>query len=186
MHQQVIDLEALACHKGSNFGHLGQKSQPTTEQFENDLYAQWARLDPAKPLWLEHESMSIGTVYLPDTFRSAMLGGVLFFIDVPRADRISRLVNEYACFSKNELLEILEHLSVYMGSYQAHQAISALHNDDFEKVADLTLAYYDKLYENSLSRRPVRKMVKINLPSVSATEHAEIILKHAVDEQAIS
>ena len=186
MHQQVIDLEALACHKGSNFGHLGQKSQPTTEQFENDLYAQWARLDPSKPLWLEHESMSIGTVYLPETFRSAMLGGLLFFIDVPRADRISRLVNEYACFSKNELLEILEHLSVYMGSYQAHQAISALHNDDFEKVADLTLAYYDKLYENSLSRRPVRKMVKINLPSVSATEHAEIILKHAVDEQAIS
>jgi hypothetical protein len=73
-----------------------------------------------------------------------------------------------------------------MGSYQAHQAISALHNDDFEKVADLTLAYYDKLYENSLSRRPVRKIVKVNLPSVSATEHAEIILKHALSEQLIS
>ena len=72
-----------------------------------------------------------------------------------------------------------------MGSYQSHQAISALHNNDFEKVADLTLAYYDKLYENSLSRRPVRKMVKVNLPSVSAAEHAQIILNHAFTGQLI-
>ena len=183
LHHQVIDLEALACHKGSNFGHLGQKSQPTTEQFENDLYAQWAMLDGTQPLWLEHESMNIGNVYLPDTFRAAMLGGVLFFIDVPRADRIRRLVDEYACFSKNELLEILHHLGVYMGSYQSHQAISALHNDDFEKVADLTLAYYDKLYENSLSRRPLRKIVKVNLPSGNAAEHAAILLKYALETE---
>ena len=179
---QVIDLESLACHKGSNFGHLGQPDQPTTEQFENDLYTQWAELDPLQPLWLEHESMSIGSIYLPDTFRNAMLGGVLFFIDVPKTDRIKRLVDEYACFEKAELKSVLEHLGIYMGSYQSREALLALQNNDFEKVADLSLSYYDKLYENSLSRRPVRRIVKISLPSESAAIHAAIILQQALDE----
>lgn len=173
---QVIDLEALASHKGSNFGHLGQHSQPTTEQFENDLYALWAKLDATKPLWLEHESMSIGNVFLPETFREAMLAGVLFFIDVPRIDRIQRLIDEYACFPKPDLQLVLEHLSIFMGSFQAHEAMRALQGNDFEKVAAITLAYYDKLYENSLLRRPVRKLVKVSLPSGSVANHAQILL----------
>jgi len=177
---QIIDLEALACHKGSNFGHLGQLAQPTTEQFENDLFLQWAELEPLRPLWLEHESMGIGSIYLPDTFRAAMLNGLLFFIDVPKADRIQRLVQEYACFEKAELQSVLEHLSKFMGSYQSREALLALHNDDFVKVADLTLGYYDKLYENSLARRPVRKIVKVPLVSGSVAEHAKLILEQAL------
>ncbi len=177
---QVIDLEALACHKGSNFGHLGQHSQPSTEQFENDLYALWAKLDASKPLWLEHESMSIGSVFLPETFRAAMLAGMLFFIDVPKTARIHRLVDEYACFPKPAIQQVLEHLGIFMGSYQSHQALTALQNDDFEKVANLTLAYYDKLYENSLKRRPVQNVIKISLQSENVTEHAAILLKQGL------
>ena len=36
--EQVIDLEALAHHKGSAFGSIGEMAQPTTEQFENNLF----------------------------------------------------------------------------------------------------------------------------------------------------
>lgn len=35
---QVIDLEALAYHKGSAFGALGKPEQPATELFENELH----------------------------------------------------------------------------------------------------------------------------------------------------
>ena len=35
--EQVIDLEQLACHKGSTFGSLGQDAQPSNEHFENIL-----------------------------------------------------------------------------------------------------------------------------------------------------
>jgi len=182
---QIIDLEALACHKGSNFGHLGQEEQPTTEQFENNLFMQWADLEPLKPLWLEHESMSIGSIYLPATFHAAMLNGLLLFIELPKADRIQRLVAEYACFEKPLLQSVLEHLGQYMGSFQAREVLIALQTDDFEKVADITLAYYDKLYDNSLKRRPVRKMVRIPLISGSVAEHAAIIINHAVGTQSI-
>ena len=177
---QIIDLEALACHKGSNFGHLGQNVQPTTEQFENDLYLRWSETEPLKPLWLEHESMNIGTVTLPDTFHNAMLNGKLFFLELPKDYRIKRLVDEYACFEKPVLQAVLEHIGQFMGSYQAREVLLALQNDDFEKVADITLAYYDKLYANSLVRRPVRTIVKLPLVNGNVLEHAEIILKHAL------
>ena len=32
---QTIDLEEFACHRGSTFGGLGMKKQPSNEQFEN-------------------------------------------------------------------------------------------------------------------------------------------------------
>ena len=35
--QTVVDLEALACHKGSAFGAFGEKEQPGQEMFENLL-----------------------------------------------------------------------------------------------------------------------------------------------------
>lgn len=180
---QIIDLEALACHKGSNFGHLGQNVQPTTEQFENNLYLQWSETEPLKPLWLEHESMNIGTVTLPDTFHNAMLNGKLFFLELPKDYRIQRLVDEYACFEKPVLQAVLEHIGQFMGSFQAREVLLALQMDDFAKVADLTLAYYDKLYANSLVRRPVQKILQIPLKSGSVKEHAEIILNHALEDR---
>jgi tRNA 2-selenouridine synthase len=112
-----------------------------------------------------------------------MLNGVLFFIDVPKPDRIKRLVDEYAHFRKSELQAILEHLASFMGSYQSREALLALQNDDFGKVADLTLSYYDKLYENALSRRPVRKIVKIPLLSGSVDEHAKLIMEKAFQNE---
>src|SRR5687768_11630406 len=48
--QQVVDLEKLAHHKGSAFGSIGEEKQPTNEQFENDLFAAFSTLDPAKPI----------------------------------------------------------------------------------------------------------------------------------------
>src|SRR5688572_7713033 len=35
--EKVIDLEKLACHKGSAFGNIGMPRQPTQEMFENLL-----------------------------------------------------------------------------------------------------------------------------------------------------
>ena len=47
---QVLNLEGLANHKGSAFGSIGQEDQPTTEQFENNIYEQWLDLDFSKPM----------------------------------------------------------------------------------------------------------------------------------------
>ena len=43
--EQIIDLEALASHKGSVFGGLMMPPQPTTEQFQNDLFEELMKFD---------------------------------------------------------------------------------------------------------------------------------------------
>ena len=47
---QVIDLEALANHRGSAFGCLSMPTQPTVEHFENSLALQLASLDPSEEI----------------------------------------------------------------------------------------------------------------------------------------
>ena len=63
LQEQVIDLEGLANHKGSVFGMLGQKQQPTQEQFENNLYECFSTFDAKRRIWIESESQSIGHAY---------------------------------------------------------------------------------------------------------------------------
>ena len=53
--EQIIDIEGLANHRGSSFGALGLGQQPTTEQFENRLFAALDQLDPQRRIWVEDE-----------------------------------------------------------------------------------------------------------------------------------
>ena len=55
---QIIDLEALANHKGSAFGGIGKLNQPTSEQFENNLFQEWNKLDFSNKIFLEDTSES--------------------------------------------------------------------------------------------------------------------------------
>ena len=56
---QAIDLEGIACHKGSAFGSLGQPGQPTSEHFANLLYYELEKTDSTRVVWLEDESKNI-------------------------------------------------------------------------------------------------------------------------------
>jgi tRNA 2-selenouridine synthase len=173
---QTIDLEAMANHKGSSFGHLGQEKQPTTEQFENDLFASWNALNPELPLWLEHESKQIGKIFMPDPFYANMLEGILLKVNLPVSIRIQRLVNEYAGFDKSLLEDVLVHLKQNMGTLQSKLALDALNRDDFETVASLTLEYYDKTYENALGKRPVRVIHNIDFESMDMEVNASRLI----------
>ena len=49
---QTIDLEGFACHRGSTFGGLGMKKQPSNEQFEN-IIAEKLNSFNAKDLFID-------------------------------------------------------------------------------------------------------------------------------------
>jgi tRNA 2-selenouridine synthase len=175
--EQTIDLEAMASHKGSSFGHLGQDQQPSTEQFENDLFASWNSIDPGRLLWLEHESKQIGKIFLPDPFYAAMLNGILLKINLPVHIRVQRLVKEYACFDLSLLQEVVVHLKQNMGTLQSKLAMEALSRNDFETVAGILLEYYDKTYENALKNKPVRVVHTIELESADMEENSSRLLE---------
>ena len=62
---QVLDLEMLACHRGSVLGGLPDAPQPTQKWFDSQLWNALRRFDPARPVWVESESRKIGVLHLP-------------------------------------------------------------------------------------------------------------------------
>jgi tRNA 2-selenouridine synthase len=174
---QVSDLEHFACHKGSAFGFIGEKPQPTTEQFENDLGEEWMKFDLNKTIIVEDESRTIGKVYLPDILYSRIRSSENVFINMPKKLRIKRLVNDYASFDKELLKIAVDKILNKLGGQNHKEAVLALENNDFEKVADISLLYYDKTYLYGLNKRDQTKVFKIDVETDDAAENASRIIE---------
>ena len=159
---QVIDLEGLANHKGSAFGALGQESQPTSEQFENELACLWIALNPEKPVWVEDESLNIGKVVIPEVFFKKMRNSPLIPIDISFEKRVQRLAEEYGRFDKYKILELIQKISSKMGTEQAKSAADAYNANNLRLAVEIILKYYDKTYSYSIESRSDLIMTRIS------------------------
>lgn len=92
---QVIDLEALAGHRGSLFG-MRPGGQPSQRAFETGLYDALGRLDPARPVFVEAESSRIGERVLPPSLWKAMRAASVARIEATMEARTARIVADYA------------------------------------------------------------------------------------------
>jgi len=170
--KQVIDLEGLANHKGSVFGGIGQLEQPTVEQFENDLHKEFRNLKLSEPIWVEDESQSIGRVKIPMQFYNQMRNAKLYFIDIPKDERVKHLVSEYASCNKHLLAESINQISKRLGGLNVKNAIGFLEKENHYEVAKIALHYYDKSYLKGMNRREKEKVIQIPLPSTNHYENA--------------
>lgn len=175
--EQVIDLEKLARHKGSAFGGIGQKSQPTTEQFENDLFHQIRIFDSERDIWVEDESHSIGHVVIPLPFFKQIREGKLFFIDISVEERIKLLVDEYSALDKTQLADAINRISKRLGGLNKQLALSALNDNNFSQVARIALQYYDKSYLKGMKDREQSRVSILKLMSVDHVANAKELLK---------
>lgn len=151
--QQVIDLEFLANHKGSVFGGLGQPEQPSTEQFENNIYPVWEAFDLNKTIWVEDESRSIGSVNIPEVLFHTMMRSPIAVMQVPLEIRVERLVKEYADMPQEGLSDAIMRIRDSLGGPSTREAMEALGNGNFHTIARLALVHYDRLYSKSLAKR---------------------------------
>jgi tRNA 2-selenouridine synthase len=148
--EQILDLEKLANHKGSTFGGLMQPPQPTTEQFENNLFEEIETLDLNKPIWIEDESIAIGQVFLPNTFWQTLRKSPLVELVLEKSLRLHRLVNEYGPADKEEFLNAMERITRKLGGQHFKAAKEKLMDGDMPATIDILLTYYDKAYRKGL------------------------------------
>jgi tRNA 2-selenouridine synthase len=174
-HEHVLDLEGLASHKGSAFGAIGQPMQPSTEQFENDLAWQLnqTRLD-APRLWVEDESRSIGAVALPGPLFQQMQQAPLVVLEVPREVRVRKLAEEYGRHDPAELAGAIMRIQKRLGGLVTKEALSAIEQNDMEKMVALVLDYYDRTYSHGLEGRP--EMVRVPSTTCDAEVNADLVL----------
>lgn len=154
--EQIIDLEKLASHKGSVFGGLMQAPQPTTEQFQNDLFETILTLDPQKRIWIEDESVAVGKIFLPLDFWQAMGRSPVVELKVEKDVRIQRLVNEYGPADNDQFLEAMTGITKKLGGQHFKAAKEKLAENDMPAVMDILLTYYDKAYRNGLEKKKNR------------------------------
>ncbi len=175
---QVLDLEGIAHHKGSVFGALGQKDQPTNENFDNLLGQAWLEFDFSRPIWLEDESKAIGSVWINDILYNRIRSTTVIDMDIPKSERVKRLVKEYACFDKEVLRQMVEKIQKRLGGQNVKDAFNALDNDDYAAVADITLSYYDKAYRFGLEKREKNTVFQLQLPNDNPEENAKAVLEY--------
>ncbi len=182
--EQVIDLETLAKHKGSVFGGLMMPPQPTTEQFENELFEQLLKLDENRTVWIEDESIAIGKVFLPQAFWNRMNECPVIEIDAQREVRIQRLVGEYANADTTAFLQALEKITHRLGHQHYKQAREHVLAGNWPEAISCILNYYDKAYRNGLSRKLQRIVCRVNWDGHSVNGVVEQLVKLDTDEKA--
>ena len=171
--EPVLDLEGLANHLGSSFGALGQPPQPTQEQFENDLAAVLATLPDDRPIWVEDESRSIGSLGIPNDFFAQMQAAPLLVLDVPREARVQYLAADYGRHDAGELASAVLRLRKRLGGLVTKEALGAIAENDMPRMVELVLAYYDKSYGYGLEGR---KGVTIKAEGTDAKANAALVL----------
>ena len=170
--EQIIDLEALANHKGSAFGRIGELPQPTTEQFGNNLYYALQNLNPEKTIWLEDESHTIGTVFIPTEFYENYRKSPLLVLEIPFEERLNHLVTIYGCYDVAEIKDAFERISRKLGGQHVKAALEFLDNGDLKSAAAIALNYYDKAYMYGLENKDTPNIIYFNFENLNPREIA--------------
>lgn len=168
---QVIDLEGLARHRGSLFGHMPE-GQPSQKAFECALAMALSRLDPGRPVVVEAESAKVGDVRLPPHLWAAMCQAPRIIIEAPLSERAAYLTRAYADIVADtarlaEVIALLRHTHA-RETIEAWTALAA--SGQFEALAhDLMQQHYDPRYEKHRERM---KTAGLTLSAPSLEDHA--------------
>jgi len=176
--EQIIDLEGLAHHKGSAFGGIGESEQLDNEQFENNLFTEFSKLDLNKTIWVEDESRSIGKNFIPPEFFLTMRNAPIIKINLNKQIRIKRLVKEYTNVDKEILIYNINRIQKRLGGLNTKLSIEAVENNDFATAINYTLDFYDKAYQHGLQKREDPEIYELDINEDNPENSAEKLIKY--------
>jgi tRNA 2-selenouridine synthase len=164
---QTLDLEGLAEHRGSLFGGLSGRPQPSQKLFESRLAAALEALDPSRAIVVEAESSKIGELIVPPVLWSAMQTAPRIVLSAPLEARARYLADAYLEVGREpeHLIELLSRLPDRPGRKRldAWKALAQA-GDANTLAAELIDAHYDPAY-----RRSARKANRARLGEVPLT-----------------
>lgn len=153
--EQVLDLEALAKHRGSLIGAIPGTPQPSQKWFDSLVLAELMTFNTARPIWLEAESKKIGERQLPNKLFDAMHTGVPYQIDAPMAERVKLWREDYRHFEDDPqaLLNQLQHLRALVGNEEIERWRELVDSRNMPQLFErLMVVHYDPAYRRSTVR----------------------------------
>jgi tRNA 2-selenouridine synthase len=171
---QIIDLEKLACHRGSLLGSEPGQPQPSQRYFESQLCQALKQCAPGQPILVEAESNKIGNIHVPPAFWAAMRNAPTIRVTASIDARVNFLQRDYAHMVNHPelimpLLSKLKHRHSAKQLAAWNQMIDRKNWPNF--IKSLLESHYDPSYQRSGSARLAREM-----GSVAATtlDHDDI------------
>ena len=180
---QVLDLEALAAHRGSVLGNLPGAPQPTQKLFESRVWHALRHFDPSRPVYVEAESKKIGMLRVPDALIAAMWASETIVLEADVPTRVALLKDEYAHFlgdaaALNAQLECLTSLhgleTIQRWSRMARAgAWDAL-------TEELLIKHYDPSYTRAIVKHypSLDRAVRLHATSAEASAFAALAQRH--------
>src|SRR5882672_1509879 len=182
---QVLDLEALAAHRGSVLGGLPGEPQPSQKWFESQLLAALEKFDRARPVFVEGESKKIGEIQVPEALMARIRASRCITLETDLPTRVTLLLDEYQHFlADRRALEaqldclVALHGRERIGEWKALAAAGKWR----EFVERLLVQHYDPAYRRSSTRNfpqlaeaPSVRIASAEDLSVEARKHADVL-----------
>lgn len=152
---QVLDLEALAIHRGSVLGNEPNIEQPSQKGFETNLWNAFQSLDQSRIVFVESESKKVGGVHIPDQLMEKIRNGLCIELRSSTQTRVSWLLREYHHFlsDTDSFKHKLGLLTSRYGKEQIEQWNEAIDAGNFDSlVEELLVMHYDPSYQSSIVR----------------------------------
>jgi tRNA 2-selenouridine synthase len=152
---QVLDLERLACHRGSVLGSLPGDPQPAQKRFDSLVWERLRQLDPARPVYVEAESKKIGDLQVPEALIAAMRASPCLRVVAPVPERVRFLLDEYRHFVADPAAFVrqLDCLAGLHGRERIKRWRELAERGEAEPlVTELLVDHYDPAYQRSSAR----------------------------------
>ena len=149
---QVLDLEALAQHRGSLLGNLPDEVQPAQKMFDSRLWDALRHFDAHRPVFVEAESKKIGLINTPEPLLKKMRNSECLLIEAPVAARVQLLMEDYRHFLSDPALliqRLTPLLPLHGRQVLDHWQMLAEQGEWAALVEKLLLQHYDPAYLRS-------------------------------------
>ncbi len=174
--EQVLDLERLACHRGSVLGAWPESAQPAQRRFESLVWNELCQFNRERPIFVESESRKIGQCQVPDPLIHAIRASNIVIAEADRTVRSRFLLDEYEHFRADVpgLHGLLDKLVVLHGAKRVADWKTLIGEDRWLELVDsLLIEHYDPSYDRSMKR------------NFSRLEQAPVVTLHDTDEPSL-
>ena len=171
----VLDLEALAEHRGSAFGQVGLPPQPDAEAFSARLSA-LLNVQSDSAIFSEIESVALGSLAVPPGLTRQLTAADYILLRDTFEHRVERIAAAYRELPRAPLMEATARLEGRIGSRRADHAQSAWLRGDVAAAVAALLPYYDAAYAHQLQASPGHALATIDVGGRTPEQVADACL----------
>ena len=153
---QCLDLEGLACHRGSLLGFEPDQKQPSPRMFDGMIYQKLRQFDRSKPVLIEAESSKIGACHIPKGLWAIMQEAPQIVIDASLEARVDFLIKDYPhLIAEPQRLDRLIDGMVTRHGHDVTQSWRALVQEGcwVDVVKSFIGQHYDPAYHRSMNKK---------------------------------